>query len=180
MNEIKNYKLKDFVIQDEQTIIDYVNLLQYVEPIPTTKEVFHLKLKHVDFIKEALTDNNDLMLIKIIALVQGITEIKVFEMPITLFFGLLNSVKEQIKIIAKAEQNTLASDIPNMKWESVNGSERMNKFGIYNVLDNLADGDILKYESILNLSYADVFTKLRMNKVKEDLTNEMNKIKTNV
>lgn len=177
IDTIKNFKLKDFFQQDVKTINEYVLLLQWVEPIPTKNDIFYMKLRDVDFIKSNLGEGDE-ALIEIIARVQGIENDDVLEMEITKFFGLLNDVKKQIERINHAENVSLSETHPNIKWETVNGSERMAKFGIFNTLDNLAGGDILKYDKIMDITYADVFTKLLMDKTRNDLNIEMSKIKT--
>jgi len=178
METIKNYRLKDFLTKDRELIAEYMNVLQFTAPVFTKKKVFHLKLKQVEFIKQNLNSNDDKAIIKIISIVQKCKKKEILKMPIVKFFGLYNSVKEQIEKISNAEQNSLTTEITNIKWEAVNGSERMQKYAIYNTLDALAEGDILKYNKIMNLPYSEVFTKLLMEKEKKALQDEMNAIKT--
>ncbi len=175
--EIENFKLKEFYTQSKQLINEYIHLFQYLKPLITKKEVLHLKLKHVEFIKTNLYSDNDENLIKIISLVQKIKKKEVYEMPIIEFFRLILSVKKQIKQISDAEQSSLTPDEINIKWEMVGGSEKMRKFGIYNTLEHLANGDILKYKEILNLPYSEVFTVLLMKKTASELSRKMDKIK---
>ena len=66
----------------------------------------------------------------------------------------------------------------NVKWETVDGSARMAKFGIYNTLESLSGGDALKYKKYMEMEYSEVFTILLMRKTASDLQTEMNKIKT--
>jgi hypothetical protein len=98
-------------------------------------------------------------------------------MPIIKFFGLVNSIKNQIERIATAEENSLTGGEVDMKWIAVNGAERMKRFGIYNTLERLSNGDRTKYKYFMNLEYSEVFTILLMMKTSEDLQREMNKIK---
>jgi len=178
MTEIYNYKLKEFLNQEKDVIIEYINVFKYLKPIPTENDIYYLRLKDVDFIKTNIGSGDNDAIIKIISMVQGIKKKEVYELEILEFFGLVNSVKEQIKVIVDNEINHLSDSIPNLKWEAVRGSERLQKFGIYNTLDNLSGGDILKYKSIMKLNYADVFVKLLMDKTKNELNNEMSKTKT--
>jgi hypothetical protein len=177
LTEIKNYKLVDFFKQPLELILDYVDILQHIEPVPTKNEVFHLKLKDVEFIKENILSDDDEALVEIIALVQGMEIKEMMKMEVVEFFGLFNSVKEQLITINKAEASSLVSTNTNFKWEAVNGSERLSKFGIYNTLETLSGGDILKWNQIMEIPYSDVFTKLLMNKTNNDLQEEMNQIK---
>lgn len=178
MKEIINFRLKDFLIQDAELIREYIVALQYLKPADTVKEVFHLKLKHVEHIKQNLYSNEDAELVKIVARVQDLNLKEVFDMTIVDFFRVIASVKNQLDTIAKAEDRSLAPSSINLKWEAVNGEERMSRFGIYNTLENLSGGDILKYKKIMNLPYSEVFTALLLKKTSHDLQNEMEAIKT--
>jgi len=178
MKEIINFKLKEFLNQDPELIQEYIVALQYLKPIKTVKEVFHLKLKHVEHIKQSLYSNEDDELIKIVARVQGLKLKEVFEIKIIEFFRIIASVKVQIDTIRKAEENRLSPAEINFKWEAVEGDEKMSKFGIYNTLESLSGGDILKYKKIMNLPYSEVFTALLMKKTASDLQRKMDRIKT--
>lgn len=177
MKEIINFKLKEFLIQESNLISEYIVALQYLKPLSTRRKVFELKLKHVEFIKQNLYSNEDSELIKIVGIVQKEKISRVLNMGVIEFFGVVASVKEQLNTILRAEDNTLSATSINFKWEAVNGSERMERFGIYNTLENLSGGDVLKYKKIMNLSYSDVFTALRMKKESEELQKEMDAIK---
>lgn len=174
---IENFKIKDFVKQKPELIEQYLTVLNYVKPKPTRKEIFHMKLKHVEFIKENLYSEDDEALIKIIKKVQKVDEKQIMNMTIIEFFGILNSIKKQMSMIQRAEENSLTPSEVNLKWEMVKGSERMAKFGLYNTLESLSGGDILKYKQIMNLNYSEVFTVLMMRKTASDLAAEMDKIK---
>lgn len=175
---IENYKIKDFLRKSPELISEYMVAFQYLKPIQTKKEVFHLKLKHVEFIKENIYSSEDNAILKVITKVQGIKLKEVFEMEILTFFGLFQSVKQQLEAIATAEEYRLAPNSVDVKWETVNGAKRMSVFGIYNTLDNLANGDILKYKKIMNLEYSEVFTVLCLKKEAAELQKEMSAIKT--
>lgn len=178
MEEIKNYKLKDFLKKDEETIQQYITVLTLSGTIPTKNEVFYLKLREVQDIRDHLTAGTIDNLIHAVAITEGKTYDEVQKLKILDFFRLVNSIVEQIEQISTAEQTSLSSEHPNFKWEAVNGSDKLAKFGIYNTLDTLSGGDITKYEQILDLSYSDVFTKMYMERVKADLEIEMNQLKT--
>lgn len=178
MEQITNFKLKDFFKQPIELVKEYVNLLQNLEPTPTKNKVFHLKLKDVEFIKQYLTSSDDGEIIKILSIVEDISESQVLHLTIVEVYGLINSIKEQIEIINKAELSSLSSDNTNIRWEAVNGSERLKKFGIYNTLDSLSKGDILKWNDIMELPYSEVFIKLQMDKTNNDLQEEMKQIKS--
>lgn len=53
------------------------------------------------------------------------------------------------------------------------GVERLNQFGIINVIDSLADGDLTKYEEVLQMDCNTVFTKMKMNIEKVKIQRKM-------
>lgn len=176
--EIENYKLKDFLRKDRSIIERYVVALQYLNPEDTAREVFHMKLKHVEFIKKNLYSGNDEGLVKIVAKVQRIKIKEVYEMRIVEFFSIISSVKKQIDIILRAENSSLSPNEVNYKWEMVEGEKKMAKFGIYNTLESLSGGDALKYKLYMEMEYSEIFTILYMRKTAAELQREMDKIKT--
>jgi hypothetical protein len=40
------------------------------------------------------------------------------------------------------------------------GVDRFEKFGEFNLIYNLADGDVTKFDAVFNLSYSEAFTTL--------------------
>lgn len=179
MNNIVNYKLKDFISKTEQEITEYLNIIKYIKPIDTKLDIFSMTLRDVQAIKDYATAGTFEDLIATVMITEELEYKDVINMKIVSFWGKVLSIKEQLETINHQESVALTSETPNFKWEAVDGSNRMSKFGIYNTLDNLSGGDILKYEAILNLPYSDVFTKMYMNRVKGDIEQEMNKLKTN-
>lgn len=192
---IENFRLRHFFKQPQEIVEEYIYALQYLKPLKTKHEIFHLSLRNVEFIKKALysEDNNDL--IKVVKIVQGFNEWNVFgihiskpylfgtfrvlNLKIIEFFGIVSSIKKQISTIGRAEQSSLSSSEVNLKWEAVGGAEKMAKFGIYNNLDSLSNGDILKYSKIMELEYSEIFTVLYKRKTENELRLQMDKVKIN-
>lgn len=175
---IENFTLYEYLNQSPELIEQYLIALRYLKPIETKQPVYEMKLKDVEFFKNNINASNDLQLIEIVAMVQNCTKEDVLDIKIIEFFGLINSIREQIKVIVTAEENALTPSEINIKWELVQGSERMAKFGIYNTLESLSGGDALKYEAYMEMSYSEIFTILLMRKTASDIQSEMNKIKT--
>lgn len=174
---IENFKLKDFLKQDAKLIKKYVVALQFLPSVQTNREIFHLKLKYVEFIKKNINSVNDETLIEIIAIVQGIRKGRVYELPIIKFFAIAASAREQIERISRAEETSLAPSEMNLKWIAVDGDKKMSKFGIYNTLEALSGGDALKYKDYMDMEYSEVFTILYMRKTAAELQKEMDAIK---
>jgi hypothetical protein len=175
---ITNYKLIEYLNQPREVIEKYLIALRYIKPCETKQEVYHMKLKDVEFIKNSIDSGEDLDLIEIVGRVQNCTKDEVLDIVIIEFFRILNSIREQLKVIVMAEENALTPSEVNMKWEIVEGSKRMSKFGIYNTLESLSGGDALKYEAYMNMTYSEIFTILLMRKTASDIQREMNNIKT--
>ena len=176
--EIVNYKLIDFLNKDIKLIEEYSRALMYLKPAETSKEVFEMKLKHVDAIKRTVNSGNYRELIYVVSKVEGLKEKKVLDLDIIRFHSLINSIRGQIKFINKAEENGLSSSSLDVKWLAVNGSERMAKFEIYNTLDRLTGKKPHLYDYYRNMRYSEVFTILLKWKEEEDIQKEMNAIKT--
>lgn len=175
MDSIKNYKLKDFLLKDAELVNSYVRVLRLLEPIPTTHKLIEMKLGEVEFIKRNINDDGALP--EIFELFEGIKEVELEDMKIVTFYSLLNDIVRQIEQVMSAEQKHLTPKHPNVKWEAVEGAERLSKLGVLPLVDKLAMGDVLKYEQILDVSYETVYNKLAMDVINSDLEYEMNKIK---
>jgi hypothetical protein len=175
---IENFKLIDFFNQPSELIAEYMTVMKFLKASKTRKQVFNMKLKKVEFIKRCLNSGIDRDLIKMISKIEKISEEAVLEMPIIDFFGLVRSVKDQVELISRAEENGLSSSTIDVKWLAVNGSERMAKFGIYNTLDKLTGKKPHLYKKYMNMIYSEVFTILLKWKEEEDLIKEMDAIKT--
>lgn len=174
--EMFNFKLKEFAQQSEELVLEYLNILSYKKG-NTKNKIFHLKVKEVDYIKKHIFSENDNVLIEIVAKVQDLSKKDVYNLGIIQFFSILNSIKEQIIELSKKEVNALTPNKKNIKWELVNGSKRVEKFGILNTLESLANKDLSKYEEIKNMKYSFVFGVLAMRKVYKDISDEMDAIK---
>tara|TARA_R110000823_G_scaffold266679_1_gene386418 strand:- start:1172 stop:1726 length:555 start_codon:yes stop_codon:yes gene_type:complete len=176
--EIKNYKLKELYRLNRETAVEYISILSYLSPQETAQELFYMSLRKVQEIRDLMQQGRLDDLVDAVVIIQDkpIEDIK--ELRVVHFFALVSSIRRQVDIIKRGEQAKLNGKSYNQKWEAVNGGDRLAKFGIYNLLDKLADGDILKYEAILDLTYADVFTKLYRDTVMSDIEYEMSKIKS--
>jgi hypothetical protein len=85
-------------------------------------------------------------------------------------FWLLDSQEE----INQLESEQLQS-LPDAEMTNA-GIENFNQFGIINTIDALAGGDILKWKKVIKMSYIDVFTKLKKNKVESEYNKSYSKI----
>ena len=56
------------------------------------------------------------------------------------------------------------------------GVDRFKKFGSFATMDRLAEGDVLKYSDILNVSYSTVFAKLLLDKNKAEYEKKLRSV----
>jgi hypothetical protein len=175
--EIENFTLKEFAKQSDDLKNEYIVALQYLKPRKTRRAIANMKLKHVDYIRNNIYSSNEENLLAIVEKVEKLKRNEVLEMPIITFFSLRKSIIEQIERIVFAEQNALGSSEINFKWIAVDGDNKMRKFGIFNTLEALSNGDATKYNHYRNMKYSEAFTILYMRKEKVGLQKQMDAIK---
>jgi hypothetical protein len=172
--EINNYKLKEFLQQSPELIEEYSTILTLSNPTPTKHNLQDLKFSEVEFVKQNLGKEDALEEVFDLMDNSELLEIKVVQ-----FYGKLNFIKEQLEQVVRVEEEHLTSKHTDFKWEAVEGSKRLSGLGILPLVDSLAQGDILKYDEILNLPYTTVLKKLILDTLKSDIQKDMDKIKTN-
>lgn len=177
MDSITNYKLQQFLRQDAALIKEYIDYLVWLTSTPTQFDIFYLTLREVQEIKDLMYTGTLDDIIRCVVIADGTAFDELKNMRILPFFAKVNSIKEQMGSIKAAEQ-TLSSKHHNFKWEAVGGADKMSKFGIYNILDNLSGGDFLKWDEVLDKVFADVFVKLSKDITMSDLVRDMDQIKT--
>ena len=175
MREIKNYKLKDFLKKDTELIESYQRILKHLKPIDTKYKLQDLTFRQVETIKQGIDDPETLP--EVFEYIHGMSGDEFENIKIIDFYGLYNGIIKQIENLLGMEEQELTSIHSDTKWELVEGSKRLSVMGILPTVDNLAGGDILKYEQVLDLPYLTVFNKLRMERIKSDIEKDMNKIK---
>jgi len=82
---------------------------------------------------------------------------------------------DELKTIRELETTYLRSD-PDVKLLQA-GINKLDKFGLLNTLDNLAKGDVLKYDSIRELRYNVVFDKQYLEVTKSEIEKKLAKTK---
>lgn len=82
---------------------------------------------------------------------------------------------DELKTISELESTYLRSD-PDIKMMQA-GINKLDQFGLINTLDNLAKGDVLKYDAIRNLPYNVIFDKQYMEVTKSEIEKKLAKIK---
>lgn len=82
---------------------------------------------------------------------------------------------DEMKTIRELESQYLRSD-PDVKLLQA-GINKLDQFGLLNTLDNLAKGDILKYDSIRELRYNVVFDKQYLEVTKAEIEKKLAKQK---
>lgn len=175
MEEIKNYRLREFLEQPAELQANYERILSKIQPLDVKRTLWDLKLKHIEELKQSGLEDGEVLL-KIIGKMNRLKVSEVLEMRIITYFRALLSLKEQFEQILKAEK-ALIPKHTNLKWEMVDGPKRMAKYGIYNTVIPLSKQLNKSFKGVLNMSFSEVYTVLMYNKDNSDLQHEMNNIK---
>lgn len=198
MEKITDYKLKDFFkITDANLINEYYFILELLKPVnlidnpnynklkfwdKTTSKTIEIKpLMDLSFadvtnLRMAFNSNDIHSIIECVELVTGLKKNQILSFTITVFYGIINGITQQLLDISNMEINELTDDNYDPQLESIKAYERMSKFGAFNTIDSLAKEDILKWQEIEKLPYWLVFTKLKMDKERNDINRELQEI----
>lgn len=98
-------------------------------------------------------------------------DVNYFEFKEVLYF--IFWLKDELELWSSNEQKYLSSD-PNIKMISA-GINKLDIFGINNIIDSLAKGDITKYNEIESLPYGVVFDKQWKSNVEDDIQKKLMK-----
>ncbi|MFI8379621.1 hypothetical protein [Leeuwenhoekiella sp. NPDC079379] len=173
MDSIKNYSLQEFLKQSPKVIEDYLNVLKHLEEGKLKTQLADLTLREVELLKKSIDDEDEI--INVVSIVEKLSEEQVLKLKILEFFPLVKAIRSQLEKLIAREENNLTPKFPDEKFELVEGGKRLQRFGIWNVVNSLAGGDILKFDAILNLKYDKVFTKLLLDKELNDIQHEISK-----
>ena len=194
MEKIINYKLKHFLqLQNVETINQYLTVLEHLQPIsevanPAKKwynrqpklikipPVKSLTFGEVTNIRQYMNEGTIEGVIEGVSIVTKIKKKLIYNFTIVPFYGIINSITQQLIELANMEYNELHSDDDDIVMIEAQASERMAKYGTLNIIDSLAEGDILRWKEIEKLPYMVVFTKLMMDKTRADIMKDVRKI----
>ena len=95
---------------------------------------------------------------------------KLLTLDVFSFFAFYRYVESEVVRVSEIEQKLLSHE-PTAD-EVAAGIDRFNKFGVAIQIDNLAKGDLLKWEAIKNLPYEHCLLKLVMDKTANDFTRD--------
>lgn len=84
-------------------------------------------------------------------------------------------IRDELEAIANLEKTYLVSS-PSAKLFQA-GINRLDQFGLLNTIDNLANGDILKYDEVRKLRYNVVFDKQYRDIILKEIQEKLSKIK---
>ena len=192
MEKIIDYKLSDFLrIEDSDIIESHMFILTALEPLKeidnpkysrwnrqpkklSVKTVRDLKFFEVTNLRTSIGTGNIEDIFDCIKMVTDLKEKHILKMRITQFYGVIASIREQLIEIGNIESAYLISENQDPNLVAVQAQERMSQFGQLNVINSLANDDILKWEKVEQLPYNSVFSKLLMDKIKNDISFEIN------
>lgn len=85
-------------------------------------------------------------------------EFKLSKIPMHDLFAAANFIKNQLIEIEEKERELLKSDI---SYEQIRaGIDMFNQLGVFNTIDLIAGGDVLKYDAVLKIDYNTILNKL--------------------
>lgn len=84
-------------------------------------------------------------------------------------------IRDELEAIANLEKTYLVSS-PSAKLFQA-GINRLDQFGLMNTIDNLANGDVLKYDEVRKLRYNVVFDKQYRDIILKEIQEKLSKIK---
>lgn len=195
MEKITDYKFKDFIkIEDAELIEKYLVVLEFIKPLSEVdnpnyyswdnskpkkikvKSVLELSFGQVTEIRNNFNNASINSIVESISMVTDLENKQVMHFKITQLYGIINGIKEQLEQITNMEINELSDEEDDIDLITVNATERMAKFGILNTIDSLSNGDVLRWTDIEKLPYLTVFTKLKMDKEKLKIQNEISEL----
>ena len=191
METIINYKLSEFLqIKDENLIQSYTVILEHIKPLkeinnpnyhwynkhPKTIQIIpvrELTFDEVTTIRDNFNDGSVEAIFECIRFITGLKDKQIINFNIVQFYGIISNMKSELIELSKLEIENLADDTFDANVDAVNAKQRMSRFGAVNILDSLANGDVLKWTEIEKLPYLTVYTKLLMDKTKNDIQAEI-------
>jgi hypothetical protein len=188
METITNYKIKEFLMLDNDTVEEYMMFLELLQPLDEItvsgktiqiKQVTELLFGEVQETRMCFENPSIEGIFECIALVTGLPIEEVQELPILDFYGILPKIRIGLENIANMEVNELTDeedDDSDILYLSVNASERMARFGILNTINHIAGNDPLKWNEIYKLPYMTVFNWLVINKTTRDIQRDVNRL----
>ena len=168
IQEIQNYKLKDFLRKSEQEIKTYLIFLDNLKPLNyikhkgnkiVSKGIEHLEWIKVKEIQELFyKDKNGQNLIEVFRIVFPLSVSETLSLRIIDFYCAFNYIHNDILQITKAENYNLSIE-PDEKLKKA-GIKRLDKHGNNNTVNALAGGDVLKWKQIEKTPYITIYKKL--------------------
>lgn len=191
MEKITAYKIKDFFrLKDEKIVSDYLAILDCLNPLKEIKNPNYkwykmnskvLQIKAVRMLSfgevtDVRNNFNQPSIESIIDSIKIVTQLKdkdIMNFTITQFYGIISYMKSELMDITNMEANELNDDSFDINIEAVNAKQRMGRFGVLNIINALANENILQWEAIEKLPYMTVFTKLIMDNEKNKIQQEI-------
>jgi hypothetical protein len=198
METIINYKVKDFLkLTDVGVVQEYIAILDLLKPsyevdnpnykwydkwlkkhpkMLLVKDIRSLLYYEVDQIRNNFEEGSAQAIFDSIKLVLDVQDKEILNFTITTFYAIISKIRTNLIEVNNGEVNELLDDYQDEFLLAINANQRMAKFGVLNIIDSLANGDVLKWKEIEKLPYMVVFTKLRMENEKNKIQREINEL----
>ena len=83
---------------------------------------------------------------------------------------------EQIEELEKRFEAVLTQHGESSESFQAGGAELFNKYGVFNIIDQLAGGDVLKWDEVLKIECATVLIKLCMEADKKEFQRRLGEV----
>jgi hypothetical protein len=153
------YKLLKLSEKEQIEAFEYLTLVKPKDKfILKGKDVFQLKLKDFDYLRRLMSSGD---FVDICISLKIVFRIPMFLIPflrVNTLFGLINHIIQKLEL-SRERESKLDSFVDANKQIAMemSGAKRLNQFGIYNLVDSLANGDKSKWEYYENLPYEKIY-----------------------
>ncbi len=187
----KQFKI-DTVLMDRPQVKDYDSLTEEVrefvngiikdavkanpilrhkgEIAPKHDDMFSFTWSEVIELRDSIDEKD---IVNIFKIVYGIEEKDYMELDLFNSFSTYKWIEDQLEIVRQTEERELSYELTAKEKNA--GVEDLKRFGYYVSLDSLTKGDKTKDEYYLNLTYAEIFRKLCLDKKNAEIRENLMK-----
>ena len=153
------YKLISLTKEQQSEAFEYLTLVKpKTRFVLKSKDIFQLKLKDFDYLRRLMSSGDFVDICKSLKIVFRIPMFIIPFLRVNTIFGLVNHIVQKLEI-SRERESKLDSFVDANKQIAMemSGAKRLNQFGIYNLVDSLANGDKSKWDYYENLPYEKIY-----------------------
>ncbi len=153
------YKLLKLTKEQQIEAFDYLTLVKPKQRfVLKGKDIFGLKFKDFDYLRRLMSSGEFADICEALKIVFRIPMFVIPFLRVNTFFALVNHIIQKLEL-SRERESKLDSFVDENKRIAMqmSGANRLNQFGIYNLIDSLAAGDKSKWEYYENLPYQQIY-----------------------